>query len=93
MGYARHRTDGTSRDVINALRDLGASVFDASQVGFGFPDFVVGFRGETYLVEVKTCALGYKLTPKQKDFIRRWNGSPVDILTNVEDVEKWARNK
>lgn len=93
MGYSRHRADDSSADVLNALRDLGASVFNASQVGFGFPDLVVGFRGRTYLVEIKTGPVGFKLTTKQKDFIRRWNGSPVAILTSVDDVARWAVGK
>lgn len=50
-------------------------MFDAADMGGGFPDLVVGYRGVTYLLEVK--GPGGKLRPSQVSFFARWRGGPV----------------
>ena len=48
------RTDSTHASIRDGLRKAGFNVFDTSKIGAGFVDLVVGGRGETYLVEVKS---------------------------------------
>ena len=85
------RSDSNQQDIIDALRAAGASVFDTSRVGGGFPDLVVGFGGgigitaRTYLMEVKT--VNGKLNKKQVKFHNEWRGQ-VDIVRSAEDALK-----
>ncbi len=63
-GYA-HKVDANQSDVVDALRRVGAIVEVTSSAGGGFPDLVVGFRGDVYSVNiegVKHVQSGYKPT-------------------------------
>lgn len=66
-----------------ALRSVGASVFSTATIGKGFPDLVVGFRGVTYLMEVK--APTGKLRPAQTAFLLKWRGRAV-VVHSVEEA-------
>lgn len=50
---ARPRIDANQPDIVKALRKMGAFVQSLAAVGDGCPDLLVGFRGKTYLIEVK----------------------------------------
>ena len=87
------RVDNNHKQIIDTLRSIGASVKSTHAIGQGFPDAVIGFRGATYLAEIKDGqVIGWKFTPHQKRFIATWNGSPVLIFTCVDDVLTWARS-
>jgi Holliday junction resolvase len=84
------RIDDNHRDVVEALRQLGASVVSLAA---GVPDALVGLRGKTYLVEIKDGSKSpsrRRLTPDQVAFVEAWRGSPVVILTSVDDAIDWA---
>ena len=51
-------------------------------------DAVVGYLGQTYLVEVKNGPKA-PLTTYQKGFIERWKGQYV-ILCSAAEAEEWA---
>ena len=71
------RLDANQAEIVSALRMIGASVYDTSAVGRGFPDLVVGFRGRTLLIECKDGAKrpsARKLTPEQVEFQVGWRG-------------------
>lgn len=78
------KRDGNHAAIRDELRELGLSVFDAGSVGRGFPDLVVGCRGETYLVELKVK--GGTLTSHQARFTDRWHGGPIIIARSAEEV-------
>jgi len=78
--YANKRDKNESR-IIEALRAAGASVTPLSAPGV--PDLLVGFRGQTYLLEVKDGRNG--LTDEQDDWHTNWRGSPVWIVRNLEE--------
>lgn len=78
------RRDATHRDIVQTLKDVGASVFDAADMGNGFPDLVVGFRGRTFLLEAKT-AKG-KLKPSQERFAQGWRGEPFVVVRSPADA-------
>lgn len=73
MKYGRR--DSTHHEVVEALESVGASVFDCADMGGGFPDLVVGYRGRTYLMEVKGPK--GKLSPSQVAFSAGWRGDKV----------------
>jgi hypothetical protein len=79
------RIDPIQPEIVAALRAIGATVWV-----IGLPvDILVGFRGRTTLLEIKT--LRGKIAPKaaphtdlQKAFFATWTGGPVATVTDVE---------
>ncbi|HXG23032.1 MAG TPA: hypothetical protein VNJ09_00645 [Chthonomonadales bacterium] len=83
------RADHNQAEIVVALRRLGASVFVLSDVGHGCPDLLVGFRGRTFLLEVKNMrGRGRRLTPQQVEFHQGWQGAPIRTVTNAAEAEK-----
>jgi Holliday junction resolvase len=82
MTYAK-RVDLNHQEVVKTLRSLGATVFDASRMGQGFPDLVVGYNHQTVLVEIKSGEQK-KFTSAQLKFMADWKGSAV---TRINDVD------
>jgi Holliday junction resolvase len=85
-----HRRDLNQSAIVRALRDAGATVVITADVGGGFPDLVVGWRGKTYLVEVKNLT---QLSAKQLEFIERWRGGPIIVLRTVDDVVRFLQEE
>jgi len=80
------RTDANQASIMAALRQVGATVVDLSAVGRGVPDLLVGFRGQTYLLEVKNKAGRNRLTADQDVFLAWWHGVPPVIVYNESDA-------
>lgn len=79
--YAK-RVDSNQKEIINAFKKMGASVFDASNIGLGFPDLLVGIGGRTVLVEIKSSEKA-KFTEAQLKFMSEWKGSAVSRINDV----------
>jgi hypothetical protein len=87
MRYAA-RVDANQQEIVKALREAGAFVWI-----IGLPvDLLVGFSGQTFLVEVKDGSKK-RLTKLQEDFFASWCGgglhrieSPVDALRMIGKV-------
>lgn len=81
--------DENQRTICNALRAVGATVQHLHQIGSGCPDLLVGYRTQTYLLEVKD---GTKppsrraLTADEKIWHSSWKGMPVAIVESVDDA-------
>lgn len=83
----RKRTDANHRQIVDALRRIGASVVDLSDVGDGCPDLLVGFRGKNYLMEVKDGAKKpseRRLRETQVEFFRDWTGQAAKVENVAE---------
>lgn len=81
-------SDANQPDIVKALHKVGASVQVLSEVGKGCPDLMVGFRGQTFALEVKDgakCPSDRKLTPHQVAWHREWKGHVV-VVTSVADA-------
>ena len=65
------------------LRDFGASVQILSNVGHGCPDLLVGYRGVTYPMEIKSP--GGSLTKDEYEWQQAWRGNYY-IVHNVEEA-------
>jgi hypothetical protein len=79
--------DANQKQIVAALRAHGAMVIPCHAVGKGFPDLVVGFCGQTYLLEVKDPSQPkrrHELTPAQKLFHATWPGKPIAKVLTVE---------
>ena len=78
------KVDGNQREIVRALRDVGASVILTHQVGQGCPDAIVGFRGVNYLSEIKM--LRGRLTDDQVALHNTWQGAPIKIIRSIDDA-------
>lgn len=78
MRYAA-RVDENQAQIVQALRNAGAFVWV-----IGLPvDLLVGYKGRTFLVEVKVGSKK-RLTKLQTDFFKNWQGSTLCRVDNVE---------
>lgn len=81
MKYAR--TDINQKEIVNALRSVGATVQSLAPVGQGVPDLLVAFRGVHFLIEVKTPT--GKLNPIQTAFHANWR-APIGVCVTTDDA-------
>ena len=73
------RVDANQEQIVLALRAAGAYVWI-----IGLPvDLLVGFRGHTFLVEIKTDSKK-RLTGLQADFFANWSGSTLARIDSPE---------
>lgn len=83
-----NKRDASEAKIVDCLRSAGCSVERMDKPC----DLLIGFRGETFLVEVKTGK--GKLTDSQSDFKAKWRGSPVFIIRDVsgalETLKLWT---
>lgn len=82
------KTDGNQAEIVEGLRAIGCSVKPAHMVGKGFPDLVVGFRGLSFLIEIKDPSKPpskRKLTPDQVKFHAEWRGQ-ICVVETVEEA-------
>ncbi len=75
--YHYHRLDANHRAIREGLERIGASVSTHGPL-----DLLVGFRGKTFVLEIKT-ARG-KLRPSQVQFIATWKGHCATVRTLEE---------
>lgn len=75
------RRDANEPEIIRALEQVGASVSKISATGF--PDLVVGWRGENILMEVKDKK--GKLTEDEQRWHDHWRGT-VHIVRSADDA-------
>lgn len=73
------RIDANQNAVVNALRAAGAYV---SIIGLPV-DLLVGYKGHTFLVEVKNGPRK-RLTVLQEDFFKNWSGSSLARIDGPE---------
>jgi Holliday junction resolvase len=81
MTYAR--IDSNHKEIVAALREIGATVVSLAAMKHGCPDLLVGYAGETMLMEIKKDAKA-KFTPDQLDFMGKWKGGAISRVDNVE---------
>jgi hypothetical protein len=70
---------------VAALRKAGATVQHLHEVGFGCPDILVGFRGVSYVLEIK--AKRGKLNEREKIWHQWWRGQ-VAVVRTIDEALK-----
>jgi Holliday junction resolvase len=82
--------DANEAEIVDALRTIGCSVIRLSEKGI--PDLLVGFKGNTFLLEVK-LPLGTKggkshsdLTKDQQAFFDQWRGKEPCVVRSVDEA-------
>jgi hypothetical protein len=78
------KPDSTQAEIVAAAKALGASVAVTTAVGRGFPDLIVGYRGQTLLVEVKSPTGA--LRPSQMAFRETWRGGPFVVIESANGL-------
>ena len=89
------KVDANQKEIVQALRKVGASVYPTHMVGKGFPDIVVGYKGINYLLEIKDGAKPpskQRLTPDEVGFFEMWNGT-VHIVNSIDSAINIVTNE
>lgn len=84
LGRYGNKRDSNESDIFATLRSHGFSVHALDTPA----DALVGFKGRTYLVEVKVG--NAKFTKTQVDFQSTWNGDYI-VLRSVDEAEAWVK--
>ena len=84
MAYRPKNVDKNQNEIVHALRQVGATVILLHEAGEGIPDLLIGYRRETYLMEVKSKT--GKLNERQQLWHSDWRGYPVSVARTVEDA-------
>jgi hypothetical protein len=77
------RRDMAEEGIVEALKRFGASVQKLS--ARDAPDLLVGWRGQTLLLEVKTPGKG-KVSDGQAAWHAKWRGGAVHVVTTVAEA-------
>jgi hypothetical protein len=75
--------DRNQPEIVDALRNFGATVILLSAVGKGCPDLLVGYAGQNHLLEVKMPK--GKLTPDQVVTHSTWGGR-IRVVRSAEEA-------
>lgn len=91
MSYRRAaKIDANQPEIIDGLRDFGATVQPLSAVGGGCPDLLVGYRLRNYLIEIKNkdgrANRKKILTPDQETWHGMWSGQKSVVFTLEEAI-------
>jgi hypothetical protein len=82
MTYYKKRVDENQKTIVHTFIALGASVLNLSTVGRGCPDLLIGYRGKSVLVEVKSPKGTF--TEPQIKFMQDWRGGAVSRIDSVD---------
>lgn len=82
------RVDVNQRQITKELRAAGFSVAITSQLGKGFPDLVIGYKGVNLMVELKATSKD-KLTPHEVEFRDNWKGQYLIAWSSEMIIEEF----
>ena len=80
MTYTPKTRDANEPEIVKALESVGAKVVLLEPSEPGLPDLLVGFRGDTFLLEVKNPKAKNQLSHGQIRFHRLWPGKPIAVV-------------
>ena len=83
------KADANQSEIVKALRQMGCTVQHLHMVGAGCPDIMVGWRGETFLLEIKDGnkpPSARKKTDAQVIWHDAWRGKPVAVVCNIREA-------
>ena len=80
--YAK-RNDLNQKEIVATLKEIPGMSVEVIEEPV---DLMVGWMRGTWLFEVKNPDTSHGLTPKQKDFIARWNGGKVFVVESVLEI-------
>lgn len=89
------KVDANQKRIVKSLRGVpGVTVAITSQLGKGFVDIVVGYKGMNYLIELKDgekVKSARKLTEDEVVFHDNWKGQ-VAVCNSFDEIFKLIMN-
>jgi hypothetical protein len=88
------KVDANQDQIVSVLRAYGATVQSLSTVGNGCPDLLVGYKNQTFLMEIKD---GQKVPSKkqlndlQVKWHSNWNGGTLALVDSPESALKMIK--
>lgn len=82
------RVDDNQKQIVEALRRVGASVLITSQLKNAF-DILVGYKGINYIMEIKDGnkpPSQRKLTKGEQNFKDNWKGGEYYIVNSINEA-------
>ena len=76
------RVDANQPTIVRDLREAGATVEHLHTIGHGCPDILVGFRGRSWVFEIKSP--GGAMTPDEVKWHEEWRGQVHVIYSAAE---------
>jgi len=76
------KVDNNQLEIVKVFKSLGATVLNLSGVGKGCPDLLIGYKGISVLVEIKSKT--GKFTEPQLKFMEQWRGGAVNRIDSVD---------
>ena len=90
------KVDANQKGIVKSLRGIpGVTVAITSQLGNGFVDIIVGYKGINYLFELKDGnkpASAQKLTPDEVIWHRDWKGQKA-VVNSFDEIFKIIHGK
>lgn len=68
---------------------MGASVYDFAAAGGGFPDILVGYKGQDYKLEIKNPLSRYGKqgrSESQQRLEAKWKGAPSYVVYTAKEA-------
>ena len=87
------KIDDNQNEIVQALRQCGASVQTLAAVGQGVPDILIGYRGRNLCVEIKDGSKSpskRRLTADQVMWHRQWKGQ-VCVVESIDEALELLR--
>ena len=84
------RADANQPQIVDILRQVGATVQHLHTLGEGCPDILVGYQGANYLMEIKDGQKSpskRKLTDDEQEWHLIWRGQVAIVKDEVEALE------
>jgi hypothetical protein len=79
------KVDANQKEIVAALRQMGATVWITSDCGHGAPDIICGYSGRSYLFELKSS--GGRMTTDEIEWRDKWRGNYYVITTAEQAIE------
>jgi len=90
------KIDSNQQQIVKALRKIpGVSVAVTSQLGKGYPDLNIGYKGKNYLVELKDgnkVKSQQKLTEDETEWHNNWKGHVI-VCNSLDQIIEEILNK
>lgn len=80
--WANKKRDANEPEIIAALEAIGCTVVKLHEP----LDLLVGYRGITFMIEVKNPEGRDRLQPDQAAFIATWKGRKPEVVRTVEEA-------
>jgi hypothetical protein len=83
-----YKVDSNQKEIIEAARQMGATVSVTAMIGHGFPDIVIGWCKQNFLIEIKDgekSPSAQKLTFMEQRFHETWKGQKC-IIKSVDEM-------